>query len=433
MTHRFLISATASGCGKTTVSIGLMRAMKRRSLKVAPFKCGPDYIDTQFHGTACGRQSVNLDSFMSSADHIRTLFAAHSAGADVSVVEGVMGLFDGYDRWDGSAAETASLLDIPVILIVNAASTAYSAGALIHGFKSFSDKIKVAGVIFNNVGSLRHAHLLEAACRDTGTECFGFLPKIKTLETPSRHLGLTLSTKEKMEHFADLAADAVEQNIDIDRLLAATAVEPETLSSSHSETPAKRPMLRVAVARDEAFSFIYQANIDALLNHERYNIEIRYFSPMRDTSLPEADIVYLPGGYPELFAETLAENVSMRKSITEYAAAGGRMLAECGGFMYLCQNVDGHPMCGVLPMHSTMEGARLRLGYRTLEFEGFKMKGHEFHYSTVTDSEAMPSICREFDAAGNEVATAMYHHGNVFAGYTHLYWAEGDILKLWNL
>lgn len=431
---KLLIAATSSGCGKTTLSLGLMRALSRRHIHVQPFKCGPDYIDTQFHAIAAGTPSINLDLFMASESHVRGLFNDYDA--EVKVAEGVMGMFDGYSRMKGSSADVAMTLDVPVILLVNAASTAYSVAATIFGFRNFMPEVKIVGVIFNRVASESHFAFLKEACADAGVECLGYLKRNERLAMPSRHLGLSLAAREEMERYISEAADAVEEGVDIDRLLELTSSTETSVSIQKSATPSTgRQPLKIAVARDEAFNFIYPANIRSLENHPRYAAEINYFSPLHDSSIPEGTVlIYLPGGYPELFAAELEANESMRNSIREFAAAGGRILGECGGMIYLGEEIDGRKMCGVLPIKSTMKEARLRLGYRSVEIDGMKFRGHEFHYSrTEDDTQATKADTVQTDIRGKAVATPVYRQGNVVAGYTHLYWAEADILKLFNL
>lgn len=430
---KFLIAATSSGCGKTTLSLGLMRALTARGVMVQTFKCGPDYIDTQFHAAACRQTSINLDTFMASENHVHEIFRRYSDRAEVSIVEGVMGMLDGFERMKGSSADIARILDIPVVLLVNAASTAYSVAATIYGFTRFVPDVRVAGVIFNRVASESHFSFLKEACTDAGVECLGYIRHNDSLVTPSRHLGLTLGARDDMERYIDNAAKAVTEGIDIDRLLETTAIEClPGIDASCSRM--KLPRLRVAVARDEAFNFMYEENIRSLLTSPRYDVELTYFSPLNDSRLPDADFIYLPGGYPELYADRLESNESMRQSVRQYADGGGRMLGECGGMIYLGEEIDGKKMCGVIPLKTTMKDARLTLGYRTVELDGLKLRGHEFHYSKIADdsqAEKMPS--RQTNVRGREVTTPVYRYKNVIAGYTHLYWAENDILKLFDL
>ena len=280
-TSHFLISAIASGSGKTTVTLGLLRALRNRGLSVQPFKCGPDYIDTKYHVLAAGTESVNLDLFLSSENHIKNLYNKYSSGKDVCITEGVMGLFDGYDRMNGSSAQIAEKLDIPVILVLNAKSMAYSAAALLYGFKNFSDRVNIAGVIFNFVASESHYNFLKDACHDVGLEPLGYLPKNTDIEIPSRHLGLNIDEQYRFDDFADKAADLIEKHIDIDKLLSITVRRQPHIEVT-KETNVPLQGLRISVARDAAFNFMYHENIEYL---KRLGT-VSYFSPLHDKHLP---------------------------------------------------------------------------------------------------------------------------------------------------
>ena len=450
----FLIAAASSNSGKTTITMGILRALRNRGLRVQPFKCGPDYIDPMFHSMASGNDSVNLDTWMASPGQMAKMFRTYAKGADVCVVEGVMGLYDGYDKWHGSSGEIATMLDMPVILVINAKSAAYSVAPLIYGFKNAPiipcedgtrKPVNIAGVIFNMVASESHFKYLKEACDDIGVPCFGYVAKNPALVVPSRHLGLTITAKEETERLIQLAAEELERGVNIEYLF------NEELGMKNEELLLSRPipipssnnaisldektnhssfliphssLKSVAIARDEAFNFIYRNNIDVL----RSMGEVRFFSPLRDKELPECDLLYLPGGYPELFADTLAKNERMRQSIKEYAERGGHIYAECGGFMYLCNRIDDAPMCGVFPFEATMEGARLHLGYRMMERDGHIIKGHEFHYSCIKPIAEMPDCITveqgQHNAKGTPVDTAIYHYKNVTAGYTHWYFSD---------
>ena len=422
MRNAFIIGAGSSGAGKTTLSLGLMRALQRRGLDVQPFKCGPDFIDTQYHYKACGKASINLDLFMAYENHVRNLFSYYSSGEGVSVVEGVMGLFDGYERMKGSAAEIAMKLDIPVILLINAASSAYSVAPMIYGYSRFMPDVRIAGVIFNRVASRSHYKFLEEAAHDAGVAPLGYLSRNSGLVVPSRHLGLSLDSSLELEKFIDMAADEVTENIDIAKVLEITEINIKSPVPSLSY-PGKG--IKVAVANDEAFNFIYPENLKA------FGGEITFFSPLHDVCLPAADIVYLPGGYPELFAEQLERNAEMRNQIREFAEAGGRILAECGGMIYLTQDIDGKKMCGVLPLSTTMENARLKLGYRIVSLPAIDLRGHEFHYSSTLQNSSVKMIGSQRNVRKEETGTPVYRYKNVIATYTHLYWAEKDIMKIW--
>ncbi len=431
-----MIAAPSSGCGKTTFTLGLLRALRDRGLSVQPFKSGPDYIDPLFHQMAAGVESVNLDTYMSSPAHVQTLFGHYGGDADACVIEAAMGLFDGADGPRGSAAEVAQILDVPVVLLVSAKAVAYSVAPLIYGFRNFNPRLRLAGVVFNFVASEHQLATLRRACEDAGVPCLGYLPRNSELVIPSRHLGLTLQECEKTERLIALAAQEVTKLIDLDRLLEVTYRTDRAYELNKTLSPLSRkgeslavldscaqPLpsltggvgggsIAIAVARDAAFNFTYRANIDAL----RRLGAVSFFSPLQDAVLPQCDLLYLPGGYPELFAEQLAGNMAMREQIRAYADAGGCVLAECGGFMYLCRDIDGQPMCGLLPYSATMQGARLHLGYRETVLNGVTLRGHEFHYSTTIP----------------EAPTPFVHYKNIRAGYPHWYWGD-DPQKLLSL
>ncbi|MDR1716967.1 MAG: cobyrinate a,c-diamide synthase [Prevotella sp.] len=425
-TSNFLISAIASGSGKTTVTLGLLRALRNRGLNVQPFKCGPDYIDTKYHVLAAGNESVNLDLFLSSESHIKYLYNKYSSDKDVCITEGVMGLFDGYDRMNGSSAQIAEKLDIPVILVLNAKSMAYSAAALLYGFKNFSDKINITGVIFNFVASESHYNFLKDACHDVGLEPLGYLPKNTDIEIPSRHLGLNIDEQYRFDDFADKAAALIEKHIDIDKLLSITARrEPHIGITKEINVPLQG--LRISVARDAAFNFMYHENIEYM---KRIGV-VSYFSPLYDKQLPESDFIYLPGGYPELYLSELSNNRTMQDSIRHYVEAGGKALAECGGMMYLSSSISDengieYPMVNIFDQKATMENMRLKLGYRQFEYNGVLLKGHEFHYSSIRSKQQ--SVVQQYTAKGQPTDTKLLRYKNVIAGYTHLYWADTNNL-----
>ena len=431
MKPQFIIGAASSGSGKTTFTMGLLRTLAKRGMKVQPYKCGPDYIDTQFHSLASGQTSVNLDTWLASKEHVQSLYRWYGSEADACVVEGVMGLYDGHTRMEGSSAEIAALLDIPVILLVNARSTAYSVAPLIKGFAHFSPRVRIAGVVFNQVSSASHYQYLKQACQDIGMTCLGYIPQTKTLKVPSRHLGLTLGTQRRMDIQIEQTAELIAQYVDVDQLLKVCTAPfvPEERKQQESGS------LKIAVAYDAAFNFVYRENIEQL---KRLG-NVTFFSPLKGDALPEANLVYLPGGYPELFAYRLEKQRKLMDEICEYAEQGGRILAECGGMIYLSRSITNrqgdktYRMAGVLPLDCTMQDARLHLGYRKMEVGKFEWKGHEFHYSKMQDSEKIPALAIQQNVKGQTVPTALYRYKNVIAGYTHWYWGEKNIMDLWNL
>ena len=428
---QLLVAGTNSGCGKTTFTLGLLRSLARRGYDLASFKCGPDYIDPKFHALASGKPSINLDLFMMSEEHVRATYARYSSKATACVVEGVMGLYDGSQKMQGSSAEVAMTLGLPVVLLVNAASSAYSTGAVIHGFKTFKPNINVVGVVFNRVASENHYQFLKDAALDAGVESLGYIPKTASLDVPSRHLGLSLEELQKLDYFPDKVADLIDAHVDVARLLELCTIQKPLYREEETKVTAQP--LRIAVASDEAFNFIYPENIRAL---ERVG-KVQFFSPLRDSALPVADLIYLPGGYPEFYLEQLSRNTDLRSAIKAYAEAGGKVLAECGGMMYLCAAIideEGkeHEMCGILKNQATMEGMKLTLGYRHVKTAHLTLRGHEFHYSKLVHEPQEEIIAEQTAATGRKVGTCMMRYKNVIAGYTHLYWAEQNILELWS-
>lgn len=453
---QFLIAAPTSGSGKTTVSRGLMALFVKKGLKVQPFKCGPDYIDTKYHEVVCGRPSINLDTFMASQEHVSSLYARYSADADVAVVEGMMGMYDGYDRDRGSSAEVARLLGIPVVLMVDAKSAAYSMAPLLSGFINFRPDIRIAGVIFNRVGSLRHYRMLQEVCEDLNVTCLGYLPKQKELEQESRHLGLDFSRSKETEGL-DMLAGLLEEHVDWELLLSTTGRPLPTAAVEEKPVLSEPGKLHISVARnEESFSFLYAEHLDIL----RRMGTVTFFNPEHDRPIPqETDLLYLPGGYPENRLEELAGARLARESIRSYIEAGGRTLAECGGMIYLSQSVlsdgdtdggsagscvgnIGNEMVGVLPFSITNERKRrkLTLGYRQFNYNGWRLKGHEFHYTQFAVPEAdgkeggacsLPlSIAQVYNAKGGKVTTPVFRYKNLIASYTHLYWGEVDVMAL---
>jgi cobyrinic acid a,c-diamide synthase len=428
-TPRLVIAGTQSGVGKTTIATALMAAYARRGLRVQPFKIGPDFIDPGFHQVACGRVSRNLDGWMLSRDANLEIFARASADADLAIVEGVMGLFDGRgaSAEEGSTAQMAKWLEAPVLLVVDASAMARSAAALVHGFETFDSGLDLAGVLFNRIGGARHADLLRDSvgtyCRSTPS---GFLPRSEKIAIPSRHLGLTMASEAlTAECLAEMAA-WVENHIDLDALIALVRRRSPALTASPAEPArASKPKVRIGVAHDYAFCFYYQDNLDLLT---RSGAELVEFSPMRDRELP-ADLggLYLGGGYPELHAAQLSENRSMIEAICRFAHAGAPVYAECGGFMYLTEAIvesDGreHSMAGLFPTRARMQSRLAALGYVQPEpagdvlwlRTGDPLRGHQFRYSAM---DPMPAgVCRVYRSPAEG-----YQTHSVLGSYIHLH------------
>ncbi|GFO53325.1 cobyrinate a,c-diamide synthase [Geomonas sp. Red276] len=452
-----VIAAPHSGSGKTTVTLGIMAALRARGLCVAPFKVGPDFIDPGYHALATGRSSVNLDGWMCGRDFVKSTFACHTQGADLAVVEGVMGLFDGMDGASdaGSTAEVAKLLGAPVVLVVDARSQARSAAALVHGFASFDPELRLAGVIFNNVASDNHERLLREAMATSlpGIAVIGCLPRDTELAIPSRHLGLTTADDNPLsDPFLAHLVEVIERHLTLDLLILPSPEGGGEGVGTIGSSPLKKGDLGgfgsararqgvreagvgetvpLAVARDAAFCFVYEDNLRLL---REAGAELRFFSPLAGDDLPACvGGLYLPGGYPELFAEELGRNEALMESVREAVKAGMPVYAECGGFIYLTRGVrsgdDLHPLAGVFPVETRMLPRRKALGYREVELmadtplggTGAVARGHEFHYSEM--EEMPPSVERVYTVKrrGVVIGAEGYRIGNCLASYIHIH------------
>jgi cobyrinic acid a,c-diamide synthase len=433
---RIVVAGTGSGAGKTTVASGLIGALRARGLTVQGFKVGPDYIDPSYHALASGRPGRNLDVFLSGSELIAPLVRHGSAGADVAVIEGVMGLFDGATgRGElASTAQVAKLLRAPVALVVDGSAMARSAAAIVHGFRSFDPELEVAGVIFNRAGSDGHEQILREAVEPLGVPVLGVLHRDERVAAPERHLGLVpVSEREPRTRAAlDVLAASVAERVDLDAVLAlarvAAPLAGETWEPGAGATQATDRSVRIALAAGPAFSFHYRENLELL---EAAGAELLPFDPLRDEALPgDADALVLAGGFPEVFGEQLAANAPLRAAVAAHAAAGRPLLGECGGLLYLCEQLDGHAMCGVLPLRAAM-GRRLTLGYREAVVAtatpwlpaGARLRGHEFHYTQVEPAgdDAPPPAWR-LSARGIERSEG-FARGAVQASYLHTHWA----------
>jgi len=398
---RVVIAAPHSGSGKTTITVGLVAALARRGYNIQPFKVGPDYIDPTYHTLAAGRACRNLDSWMLPDDRWREVFERTTHDADAAVIEGVMGLYDGagYEAETGSTAEIAKQLGAPVIIVIDASRMARSAGAVALGLTMFDPKLQISGFIVNCVGSESHGRGVAAAIEAaTGKHCFGWVPRDAALAVPERRLGLLPAGKlEESQAFINAACAAVEKHIDIDALLPDIRSAPPISPAKHprQSRAQDRDGVVIAVARDEAFSFIYPENLELL---EEAGAHLAFFSPLRDRALPaDTKGIILSGGFPEAYAPVLSTNVAIHTLLKTAHAQGLPIFAECGGLMYLTQairetNGVTWPMAGLLPGTSVMT-ARLTLGYRLAEAAidgpllaaGERVRGHEFHYSIWED------------------------------------------------
>ncbi|OBA92435.1 cobyrinic acid a,c-diamide synthase [Mycobacteriaceae bacterium 1482268.1] len=432
VTPAVVIAAPASGSGKTTVATGLIGALRQAGHRVAPFKVGPDYIDPGYHTLAAGRPGRNLDPVMVGDDLIGPLYRHGSDGCDIAVVEGVMGLFDG--RIDsamagpaaGSTAHVAALLGAPVILVVDAKGQSHSLAALLHGFSTFDETTRIAGVILNRVGSPRHADVLRQACEHAGVPVLGAIPRLDELALPSRHLGL-ITAVEHGRH-ARAAVDAMTSlagaHIDVDGVLAAAGVRVSAAPWHPDSAVGDRTEGRVtvALATGKAFSFGYAEHPELL---RAAGADVVEFDPLTDQLPPDTAALVLPGGFPEEFGTDLSANDPVRHQIAALAAGGAPVHAECAGLTYLVDELDGYPMCGVLAGTARFTD-RLTLAYRdaaaiadsSLYAAGERAVGHEFHRTAVTftDSYQPAWVYRGRDAAGVRDGAV---HGGVHASYLH--------------
>lgn len=433
-----VIAAMSSGTGKTTIVTGILACLKRMGRSAQSYKVGPDYIDPGYHQLASGRPGHNLDTWLVPEEKLRELFCRGAQGADVAIVEGVMGLYDGGRRGVSSTAQIAKLLGLPVVLVINAQSMGESAAAVALGFKAYDLKVNLAGVILNRVGSDTHERMLREAMAAIGMPVFGCIRRDAAMQLPERHLGLTPVTENDAADALAAIERSVRAQVDVEGILALAKSSPARWQPPE-ETKPSAPVARIAVARDEAFTFYYPESLRVL---EQCGAEIVPFSPLADAALLEADGLLIGGGFPEMFAQRLAENASMRASVRAAAQSGMPVLAECGGLMYLTERlVDfkgaAHEMAGVIPAVCRMHDRLQTVGYveataladTALCPAGAKLRGHEFHFSTM---EPLPEAAADFPWAFEfeKVRTgarypAGFARGDIVASYLHLHFA-GD-------
>ncbi len=424
-----VIAAPSSGSGKTTVTLGLLRCLRRSGARVSSFKAGPDYIDPAFHAAAAGRACLNLDGWAMRPETLAALFSEAAEDAGVVIGEGVMGLFDGPPG--GSTADLAATLGLPVLLVVDAAAQAQSAAAVVHGFASWRADVRVAGVVFNRVGGDRHAAMLRAAMEPLDAPVVGCLPRAAGIALPSRHLGLVQASETPaLETFIEAAADLVAARLDLEAFRALLRAV-DVLPGGTSAPPLPPLGQRVAVASDDAFRFSYPHVLDGW---RRAGAEIVPFSPLADEP-PDAaaDAVYLPGGYPELHAGRLAANGAFLDGLRRAGTRGAIVYGECGGYMALGEilaDADGaaHRMAGLLPLDSSMAERSLHLGYRQAELaaagplgpEGGTFGAHEFHYASVIREGCADPLFRVRDAVGAPLGRGGLRRDNVMGSFVHL-------------
>ncbi len=435
---RLVIAAPGSGHGKTSIATGLLAALRGRGLTVSPHKVGPDYIDPSYHTLAAGRIGRNLDPWLAGEERIAELFvhgASTPTPADIAVVEGVMGLFDGASgpgspvRGDfASTAHVARLLDSPIVLVVDASGVSSSVAALLHGFATYDPQTRLAGVIFNMVGSEHHARLLRAAAEPVGLPVLGVVHRQDSLAVPSRHLGLIPAAERRPE--AQAAVDALgavmAASVDLDAVLRIASAARSLPDVALARTPIAAPNVRIAMAAGAAFTFGYAEHPELLAEA---GAEVVAFDPLVDEVLPtDVDALVVGGGFPEVHAADLTSNSSLRAEIAALAASGAPVIAECAGLLYLSRTLDDLPMCGVLDIDTVMTG-RLTLGYRAalartdspVATEGARVHGHEFHRTAVAHSDSAANAW-SWEARGAFV-TEGFVRGDVHASYLHTHWS----------
>jgi cobyrinic acid a,c-diamide synthase len=443
----FMVAGTASGVGKTTAALILMAVLRERGYRVQPFKCGPDFLDTGHHSAICGRVSRNLDTWMLNGEANRAVFRSASRDADAAIVEGMMGLYDGVagGTEEGSAAEIAKFLNLPVVLVLDSGKSARSIAAVVKGFESFDPDVRFAGIVLNHVGSDQHYRMLETAIRSvTKTPLLGRIPTDPAIAISERHLGLhTTEETTSAEDRLDAFARAGRLHLDLTPLLDLSWRDALARSVSAPPLPPASRLgqtrVRIGVARDKAFSFYYEDNFDLLREH---GAEIVSFSPLADTALPEnLDGLHLGGGYPELHADALSRNAAMCAEIRAFVEAGKPVYAECGGMIYLGRaltTIDGSSftMTGVLPLEVEMTPRLVHFGYVDVAFvedcllgeKGTHLRGHSFHCSRVRAGAAMPTAYRlKYSLSGRDELEG-FHYKNVLASYIHLHFRGNPAL-----
>ena len=437
---RIMISATQSGAGKTTIALGLMLALRKRGLNVQPFKVGPDYIDPTYHSLASGNACRNLDSWLLKPEVVLELFEKEARKADISVIEGVMGLYDGIrDKEQGSSAHVAKILDCPVILIINVASLSRSAAAIALGYLEFDKKVHISGIILNNIGSQNHYHYVKTAIeKKTRIPILGFLPKNQDIRVSERHLGLIPTEEKKLgKHLCRKLCAFVEKNIDIESILNISR-KAKSLPCARKTIffgTSNRQNLSIAIARDKAFNFYYQDNLDIL---KHLGARLIDFSPLKDKALPKnIEGIYIGGGFPELFALGLSRNVNLKKEIFHQAHSGLPIYAECGGLMYLVKKLidfegKAYSMAGIFDCAVVMAKKLQALGYieikvlqdNVLSRRADKTRAHTFHWSYLDNLSKDTHFAYCVTKGKDKTYFDGLSKDNVLASYAHLHFAS---------
>jgi len=437
-----IIAGTHSSVGKSSISSGLMYLLKQKGYSIKPFKVGPDYIDPGHHARACDRPSYNLDTVMCTRKYVKNLFYDIMTKDDFAIVEGVMGLHDGASATSekGSTAEVAKLLGLPVVLVIDGQAMARSSAALVLGFMNLDPEVNLVGVIANNINSSYHAEIIKDSIEKyTPAKLLGCLPTDPSLSIHSRHLGLHQGIEQKIDVYKKWSKH-IESHINLKLFLKMFRVKKQKQESSHSNripirwgTKAKSATFNMAIARDEAFQFIYQDTVD-FLGHQGFNIS--FFSPIHDSYLPkDMNGYYFPGGYPELHAESLSKNSSIRRDIKKIGSSGKVIIGECGGLMYLGKHITNEagkklPMVGLFDYSTSLKSRKLTLGYRKLKptktitnNKTLVLNGHEFHYSNFTVNNEKPKWINSHSNKGNLHGDG-FTIKNCHSFYSHIYWAS---------
>ena len=434
---RIIIAGTQSGVGKTTIVTGLLAALKQQGLTVQSYKVGPDYIDPGYHQLASGKLAHNLDTWLVPPDKVVPIFVKTAAGNDIVIVEGVMGLYDGGRQGISSTAAIAKLLKAPVVLVIDAKSMGESAAAIALGYKMYDQEVNLVGVIINRLGSATHQAMVTEALERIGIPVLGCIYRNEAISMPERHLGLTPVTEHNAQDIIAELCVQISEQVDVANIITIANSAPELYTRIENPGVAELPpMVRIGVAQDEAFSFYYPESLAVLKN---MGAEIIPFSPLNDTQLPVVDGLLFGGGFPEMFVNQLASNVSMRQSIYEACQHGMPIYAECGGFMYLSKKIidfDGknYDMVGVIPASCSMKSKLQTVGYveataltdNVLCSAGDCIRGHEFHFSLMNLDESSKPFPWAFEFKKVRTGATYpggYVHGNILASYLHMHFA----------
>ncbi|MGO1368733.1 MAG: cobyrinate a,c-diamide synthase [Senegalia sp. (in: firmicutes)] len=423
-----MIAGTNSGVGKTTISLGIMKALTNRAINVAPFKVGPDYIDPKFHEFVTGNSSYNLDSYLLDEEKVKYLFDKNSKSKDISVIEGVMGLYDGFgiEKDKASSSHIAKILNIPIILVVDGRGMSLSLAALISGFKNFDEEINIAGVIINNVSSEMHFGLLKTIVeKENKIPCIGYLPKDLSVSLKSRHLGLIPAEEvEELEEMTIKLSEIIEKTIDIDKILEISKIDDIKVESPMNIE--KKYDLNIGIMKDKAFNFYYRDNLDLL---EKLGVNLVPISPLKDEKVPHVDGLYIGGGFPEVFKDDLEKNQSFRIDLKEKLENGLPAYAECGGLMYLTNSISDlennkSEMVGFINTDSHMTKRLQRFGYIEIDFKGMNIRAHEFHRSMIDENSSLEYMY-DISKRRNEKIFKRWKCGirkkNTIAAYPHIH------------